>query len=129
MATEDAATLTECLSRATSPSQIPLVMKAYEAIRKPRAEKLKAASQFSGKEKHLPDGEKQKKRDEAMMKGAGTQIAIPKKGERNTHPTAWIHGHDVREYANAELDRTFGKEGVANQGNGLPESFGEGMVA
>lgn len=127
MATEDAATLSECLSRATSTSEIPLAMKAYETIRKPRAEKLKAASEFSGKEKHYPDGEKQRKRDEMMMKGSGVQVTIPKKGEKNTHPSAWVHGHDVRAHAKAQLDRIFG-EGSAGLVNGVPESFGEGLV-
>jgi salicylate hydroxylase len=128
MATEDAATLSECLSRATSSAEIPLAMKAYESIRKPRAEKLKAASEFSGKEKHYPDGEKQKKRDELMLKGSSVQVAIPKKGEKNTHPTAWVHGHDVRAHANSQLDQIFGDGGSASLANGLPESFGEGLI-
>ncbi|CZR68677.1 uncharacterized protein PAC_18576 [Phialocephala subalpina] len=128
MATEDATALGECLSRATEVSQVPLAMKAYESIRKPRAEKLKAASEFSGKEKHYPDGEKQRKRDELMMKGAETQLTVPKKGEKNMHPTAWVHGHDVRAHANAELDRIFGEDGTVSLGNGVPESFGEGLI-
>ncbi|KAF8859160.1 FAD/NAD(P)-binding domain-containing protein [Acephala macrosclerotiorum] len=129
MATEDAAALGECLSRATEVSQVPLAMKTYESIRKPRAEKLKAASEFSGLEKHYPDGEKQRKRGELMMKGTGTQVAIPKKGEKNMHPSAWVHGHDVRGHTNAELDRIFGKDGVAGLRNGVPESLGEGLIA
>jgi salicylate hydroxylase len=128
MATEDAATLGECLSRATTADQIPMAMKAYETIRRPRAEKLKAASEFSGLEKHYPDGEKQRKRDELMMKGAGTQVTIPKKGEKNMHPTAWVHGHDARGHANAELDRIFGEGGESILRNGVPEPFGEGLI-
>lgn len=129
MATEDAAALGECLSRATSPSQIPLAMKAYETIRKPRAEKLKAASEFSGLEKHYPDGEKQRKRDELMMKGSTAQVTIPKKGEKNMHPTAFVHGYDAKGHANSELDRIFREGGKATVSNGAPESFGEGLVA
>lgn len=128
MATEDSATLGECLARASSVAEIPLAMKAYETIRKPRAEKIKAASEFSGKEKHYPDGPKQQKRDELMMKGAGTQVNIPMPGEKNTHPSAWVHGHDVRGHANASLDHLFGEGGHANFVNGVPDSFGEGLI-
>lgn len=105
-------------------------MKAYESIRKPRTEKLEATSEFSGKEKHYSDGEKQKKRDELMLKSARTQITIPKKGEKNTHTSAWVHGHGISAHANAntQLDHIFGDGGSVSLGNGVPESFGEGLV-
>jgi salicylate hydroxylase len=66
MAIEDGATLAECLSRAATVDQIPKSVKVYEAIRKLRVEKLKNASEASGIEKHYPDGEKQRARDEQM---------------------------------------------------------------
>jgi 2-polyprenyl-6-methoxyphenol hydroxylase-like FAD-dependent oxidoreductase len=99
MAVEDGATLAECLSRAQTAYQIPKAMKVYESIRKPRAEKLKNASEAGGIEKHLPDGEKQRQRDEQMRHTMNTHLVkIPAKGEKNKHPSAWISGHDVVGY-------------------------------
>jgi hypothetical protein len=62
----------------------------YETICRPYAEKLKAASKFSGLEKHYLDEEKQRKRDELIIKGTRTQVIISKKGEKNIHLTAWV---------------------------------------
>ncbi len=96
MAVEDGATLAECLSRAETADQIPKAMRVYEAIRKSRAEKLKNASEVSGVEKHLPDGEEQRKRDEQMRITMNTHLKkIPAKGEKNNHPSHWIMGYDV----------------------------------
>jgi salicylate hydroxylase len=63
MAVEDGATLAECLARAETVDQILMVLRAHETIRKPGAEKVKAASEQSGVEKHYPDAEQQEKRD------------------------------------------------------------------
>jgi salicylate hydroxylase len=99
MAVEDGATLAECLSRAATVDQIPKAMNVYEAIRKPRVDKLKNASEESGVEKHYPDGEKQQRRDEQMKMVMNTHLTkIPKPGEKNRHPSAWIVGHDVIGY-------------------------------
>ena len=96
MCVEDGATLAECLSRAQTAEQIPKAMRVYESSRKPRAEKLKNASEESGVENHLQDGEEQRKRDENMKMIMKRHLAkIPGKGEKNEHPTAWIMGYDV----------------------------------
>ena len=105
-------------------------MRVYEAIRKPRAVKLKNASEESGVEKHYPDSKKQRERDAQMKMVIDTHLAeIPKRGEKNSHPCVWIMGHDAVGYvstfeflmtsadslkANIELDRVFRKKnGVA----------------
>jgi salicylate hydroxylase len=99
MAVEDGATLAECLARADTAHEIPKAMRMYETIRKPRAEKLKNASEESGVEKHYPDGEKQRERDAQMRMVMETHLVkIPKKGEKNHHPSAWIMEHDVLGY-------------------------------
>jgi salicylate hydroxylase len=60
------------------------------------SELLKAASEFSGREKHYPDGEMQMKRDAVMKASLGKQVGVPEKGKEKLHPTAWVHGYDVR---------------------------------
>ncbi|KAH6664193.1 hypothetical protein B0J14DRAFT_438044, partial [Halenospora varia] len=62
-AIEDRATLSACLSRATSFSDIPILLKIYESIRNPRTEKLKAVSKARGQKEDLPNGEEQIARD------------------------------------------------------------------
>jgi salicylate hydroxylase len=93
MAVEDGATLAECLARAETVDQIPVVLRAHETIRKPRAEKVKAASERSGVEKHYPDGEQQEKRD-ILMKAA-LNAETPNIDAKETHPANWLVGLDV----------------------------------
>jgi salicylate hydroxylase len=84
MAVEDGATLAECPARAETVDQIPMVLRAHESIRKPRAEKVKAASERSGVEKNYPDGEQQEKRD-ALMKAA-LNAEAPNIDTKKTYP-------------------------------------------
>jgi len=95
MAVEDSATLAECVARAATGDQLPLAMQVYETIRKPRAEKMKAASEYSGVEKHFEDGEEQRNRDDRMRAALIQQTMMINKVEQNRHPSAWIVGHDV----------------------------------
>lgn len=57
-----------CLNRATSLSDIPLALRAYESLQKPRAEKIKRAALQSGVFKTLSEGPEMKKRDEGFAK-------------------------------------------------------------
>lgn len=99
MAVEDGATMAECLSRAQTADQIPKAMQVYERIRKPRAEKLKNLSEASGIDKHYPDGESQRQRDEQMRQSMNTTLAkVPGKGEKNADPFAPVMSHDVVGY-------------------------------
>lgn len=102
---EDAAVLGECLSRARSAVDIPSFVKAYETIRKPRAERVKAISLGNSKEYAYPDGPEQEARDKLY----GQSLTAPKNGEkRQGVPTAdstaafatqefsmWLFGYDV----------------------------------
>ncbi|KAF4634196.1 hypothetical protein G7Y89_g3905 [Cudoniella acicularis] len=104
MATEDGATLAACLARAKSVDEIPRAMKAYEKIRKPRAEKIKGAAEGRGKEDHLPDGEEQERRDEILRGSLGSSGEI---SEETVKRVDWIYGFDVLGFANEELDKIF----------------------
>lgn len=96
MAIEDGATLAECLSRAGTVDQISKAMGVYEAIRKPRAEKLKNASEMAGLDKHYADGEQQLARDEGLKRMMKIHLSkIPGKGVETKHPQHWIMGYDV----------------------------------
>ena len=96
MAVEDGAVFAECLSRAKRVDEIPKAAKTYESIRKLRAEKVKNISEESGIEKHLPDGDKQRQRDEQMKVVMNTLLQkLPAKGEENMHPSHWMMGYDV----------------------------------
>ncbi|KAH7324103.1 FAD dependent oxidoreductase domain-containing protein, partial [Rhexocercosporidium sp. MPI-PUGE-AT-0058] len=63
-AIEDAAALSGCLAKAQSLEDVPRLTQAYEAIRKVRAEKIKATSHGNMKQYGLPDGPEQEARDE-----------------------------------------------------------------
>ncbi|GKT43292.1 FAD-dependent monooxygenase OpS4 [Colletotrichum spaethianum] len=64
-AIEDAAVLAAAL---TCTSNVPLALRAYEAVRKERAEKIAASAASTGQSLHLADGEEQRKRDDAIRK-------------------------------------------------------------
>lgn len=66
MATEDAAALAECVSRAKSSNHIPDCLRAYERSRKWRCEVVQAQSRRNGDMVHMPDGEEQENRDRKM---------------------------------------------------------------
>jgi salicylate hydroxylase len=103
MAVEDGATLAECLARAKIIDQIPTVLRAHETIRKPRAEKVKAASERSGVEKHYPDGEQQEKRD-VMMK-APLNAETPNIDAKKIHSANWLVGLDVRGHVSFDTSK------------------------
>ena len=66
MAIEDGAVLGALFSKLTDPSQIPAVLKTYEELRKPRTTRVVQGSLDQGKMCKLPNGKKQKERDEWM---------------------------------------------------------------
>jgi hypothetical protein len=101
MAVEDGATFAVSLSRAETVDEIPKAMRVYEAIRKPKTEKLQNASAESGVEKHYPDCKKQRERDAQMKIVMSTHLAkISKRGEKNSYPSAWVTEHDAVGYVN-----------------------------
>lgn len=60
--------LSSCLTRATSIDNIPALVKAYEDIRKQRAELVSSISAQNSKTFHLPDGPEQEARDAQLTK-------------------------------------------------------------
>ena len=65
-ALEDGATIGGLLSKCTRKEQLAPAMAMYEAIRRPRVEKLLKEVVAHGREHHLPDGKQQRKRDEFL---------------------------------------------------------------
>ncbi|WP_051397296.1 hypothetical protein [Bradyrhizobium elkanii] len=57
----------------------------YEALRKPRTTKLQQASAANRTRFHLPDGDAQRARDEAMVLS----------GDRSIANIGWFYAHDA----------------------------------
>jgi salicylate hydroxylase len=107
MAIEDAAVLAGCLSRANSTDEIPELMRAYEEIRKPRAEKIKATSEGNMRQYGMEDGPEQVARDEMYKKTLVTPVESKEKKEvvkadmNATYGSPgfsmWLYGYDIDE--------------------------------
>ena len=82
---EDGAALAALLK--AMPDDIESALARYEAVRKPRATKLQQASAANRSRFHLPDGEAQRARDEAL--GAS--------GDRSIANIGWLYVHDAAE--------------------------------
>ena len=66
-AIEDSGVLAECFSHT---SDVELALAVYEAVRKPRAEKIQVSTIDTRKALHLPDGSEQRARDEKIKAAA-----------------------------------------------------------
>jgi salicylate hydroxylase len=66
---EDAGVLACVLSLGGNDVDIPTRLKVYEIVRKERAEKVQSSAAETRLALHLPDGEKQRQRDEAIKSG------------------------------------------------------------
>lgn len=82
---EDGAALATLLN--TNPDDIAGVLARYEALRKPRATRLQQASAANRTRFHLPDGEAQRARDEALASS----------GDRSIANIGWLYAHDAAE--------------------------------
>jgi salicylate hydroxylase len=69
------------------PDDIAGALARYEAVRKPRATKLQQASAANRTRFHLPDGDAQRARDEALAKS----------GDRSIANIGWLYAHDAAE--------------------------------
>ena len=67
------------------PTDIAGVLASYEMVRKPRATRLQRASVANRKRFHLPDGEAQRARDEAMATS----------GDRSIANIGWLYAYDA----------------------------------
>jgi salicylate hydroxylase len=82
-AIEDGAALASLLK--AMPDDIPGALAQYEAVRKPRATRLQQASAANRTRFHLPDGDAQRARDEAMAAS----------GDRSIANIGWLYAHDA----------------------------------
>ncbi len=82
---EDGAALATLLK--AMPDDIASALARYEAVRKPRATKLQEASAANRSRFHLPDGEAQRARDEALAAS----------GDRSIANIGWLYVHDAAE--------------------------------
>jgi salicylate hydroxylase len=80
---EDGATLAALLD--VLPDDIPMALRRYEEIRKPRATRLQQASAANRTRFHLPDGPEQQARDAAMAAS----------GDRSIANIGWLYLHDA----------------------------------
>jgi salicylate hydroxylase len=119
-AIEDGACLAECLDRAKTTKDIPMLMGMYEKIRKPRAERVQQGSRDSSMVWHLPDGPEQERRDQEF-KEMGRKAQKDPGGRENgelvkADPNSlseeefqpWLFGHDVFEVTRTKLDAFLG---------------------
>ncbi|EON65108.1 hypothetical protein W97_04344 [Coniosporium apollinis CBS 100218] len=116
-AIEDGACLAECLERAKGVEDIPKTMQAYEAIRKPRAERIQQGSRDTSAVWHLPDGPKQVARDKAFkLMGKEAELDSGADDLAKVNPNSlsskefqpWLYGHDVFEHTRSALDGLLG---------------------
>jgi salicylate hydroxylase len=82
---EDGATLAALLK--ALPDDIAGALARYEALRKPRVTKLQQASAANRTRFHLPDGDAQRARDEAMAVS----------GDRSIANIGWLYAHDAEQ--------------------------------
>lgn len=107
MAVEDAVTLAECLRRASSPEDIPCLMRLYERFRMDRCYTILDGARNNGAIWHLPDGEEQRIRDERMK-----SCSLPREGYNGDNPNKWsdpkfqpwMFGFDAREDVHTPLN-------------------------
>jgi salicylate hydroxylase len=82
MGVEDGCSLGECLDRAKTVEEIPRVLKAFENLRRPRAESMIRFSRETMSQWHLPDGEQQRQRDQFWSKLGPLMAAVDEGWDR-----------------------------------------------
>jgi len=100
-AIEDGACLAECLDRANGVEDIPALLRAFEAIRKPRSETISDGALANGDIWHMHDGPEQEERDRKMQEttvqgkaeAKSTAVNPNKWSDPNFQP--WLFGYDA----------------------------------
>jgi salicylate hydroxylase len=88
---------------------LPKVLRAFEAIRKPRVEYMIKKGRFNAVEWHLPDGKEQEERDQrlAAMTGGlapdmsswdGKNVDDPPKEDFGPMVIAYLAGYNIFDY-------------------------------
>lgn len=107
MAVEDAAVLGNLLSRLTHISELPHLLRGYEAIRHTRTANTQKSSRLNQRIFHYPDGPEQEKRD-SEMKAAMLY-------ERARLPPDHLRALPEEERKKVNLNEDFTGEGNSNQ--------------
>ncbi|KAH8800259.1 hypothetical protein F5884DRAFT_862973 [Xylogone sp. PMI_703] len=108
-AVEDAGVLAECIRYARSAEDIPLVLSAYQRIRKPRAENIQVAALTTGIYKSLKDGPEQRERDRKMAERM--DVDHPKyEAWKAGGGLDWLYAYNFVDASKKELDKVFGVE-------------------
>ncbi|KFY46025.1 hypothetical protein V494_00648 [Pseudogymnoascus sp. VKM F-4513 (FW-928)] len=96
---EDGAAIGALLSHVSSKRQIPSAMALYDAIRRPRLDRLVRETFIQGYEHHLPDGKLQVKRDLQLAKSFRKLDLNAPVEENWSHPKIqpWIFSYNVYE--------------------------------
>jgi len=123
MAVEDAAVLGDLLSRVSSLTQLPTLLRAYQDLRLPRTTATQASSRLAQKILHFPDGPEQRERDEAMR--AAMAAELEGKPIPDGNPNQWAdRTKSCRQFdydAYAEVEQWW-----ENGGRGRIEALGRG---
>jgi salicylate hydroxylase len=107
MSVEDGICLAECLDRAKTTDDIPVVLRAFEEIRQPRCKLVQEWSAAQGQRATLPNGPIQEKRDEISRthkaeapQSPWDRVHINKNPESIVSPqwNAWLFRHDAFAY-------------------------------
>jgi salicylate hydroxylase len=97
MSIEDGVALAECLDRAQDITDVPTLLNAFEALRKPRCEIVQECSIANGTIWHMPDGPAQEQRDREMsglVEKSRAIIENPNKwSDEKFQP--WLFGYDT----------------------------------
>jgi len=97
-AIEDGAALAECLDRVEDVSDIPTILQAFQAIRKPRCEAISLGARANGDIWHMADGPEQAQRDfemkQEMNHSSPQGVMNPNKwSDKDFQP--WLFGYDT----------------------------------
>ena len=95
---EDGAALAECLDRVQDLSDIPFMLQAFQAIRKPRCEAIALGARANGDIWHMADGAEQAQRDSEMRQEmdhlSPQNVVNPNKwSDKDFQP--WLFGYDT----------------------------------
>lgn len=111
---EDSACIAECVDRANTVEDLPKVLKAFEAIRRQRVEFFIRRGRFNASVMHMPDGEKQKERDQRlantignlpdMKKWEGGNVDDPPSEPFGPRTNAYMTGFNIFDYV-SEFNR------------------------
>ncbi|EJD42354.1 FAD/NAD(P)-binding domain-containing protein [Auricularia subglabra TFB-10046 SS5] len=119
MAIEDGAVLGALFARLQSAEQVPVLLKAYEALRHQRTADVQASSRLNQHIFHLPDGPAQEERDEHMratLKGRRYGTGLPPRSASTSPAARSVDATGLAQVA-MEQAQQIAAEDEAHEGN------------